>query len=190
MPRITARQKKAVRKPTAEFREETTSFCRPGIATLCHDCDFLVKSLLCEKYYRMRLVDKHAEGLGTANSELRHCPAKGPLPPIHHGPRTEPQAPRTYAPPPLTQIDPDPSTFPSNPVLPNARQRPSSELIDNLWRAFNCPQAVSECVTETMKDIRLFGNRTHPLVERLAGAVAFRRFAVAVTWKRKPTSLV
>ena len=116
MPRITARQKKAVRKPTAEFREETTSFCRPGIATLCHDCDFLVKSLLCEKYYRMRLVDKHAEGLGTANSELRHCPAKGPLPPIHHGPRTEPQAPRTYAPPPLTQIDPDPSTFPSNPV--------------------------------------------------------------------------
>ena len=93
-------KKKAVREPTAEFREETNSFCRPGIATLCHDCDFLVKSLLCEKYYRMRLVDKHAEGLGTANSELRHCPAKGPLPPIRHPPKVRAAStPQTYAPP-------------------------------------------------------------------------------------------
>ena len=101
MPRITARQKKAVRKPTAEFREETTSFCRPGIATLCHDCDFLVKSLLCEKYYRMRLVDKHAEGLGTANSELRHCPAKGPLPPIRHPPEVRSASTPNIRPAPL-----------------------------------------------------------------------------------------
>ena len=50
MPRITARQKKAVRKPTAEFREETSSFCRLGIATLCHDSDFLVTSLTYKEY--------------------------------------------------------------------------------------------------------------------------------------------
>jgi hypothetical protein len=74
-------KKKAVREPTAEFREETNSFCRPGIATLCHDRDVLVKSPVCKKYHQMRLVDKHAEGLGTASSELRHRPTKGPLPP-------------------------------------------------------------------------------------------------------------
>ena len=121
-----------MRKPTAEFREETTSFCRPGIATLCHDCDFLVKSLLCEKYYRMRLVDKHAEGLGTANSELRHCPAKGPLPPIRHPPEVRAASTTNLRLPPSAQFDPDPSTFPSNPGPASTRREPRSLNLETL----------------------------------------------------------